>query len=182
MFNTLDKEKSKTIAMEGNEPDQSNQPPHCAIWKPPPWPILKVNSNDAIFLEQNLVGVVLEMGGGLALFCIDTMFQEEDAFFEYAILKTRTANRRSRSSDRVSFHSDASLIGLIVEDLGFVRISHYSKNWLCFALKIRGILRFLLRSVRYLILHLLFEDFEREEISVTSGARRRIKELSFCEK
>jgi len=26
----------------------------------------------------------------------------------------------------------------------------------------------------------LFEDFDREEISVISGARRRIKELSFC--
>nr|POE45733.1 hypothetical protein CFP56_46505 [Quercus suber] len=93
MVNTPDKEKSTTTAMEGNEPDQSNQPPHYAIWKPPPWLILRVNSDDAIFLEQNSVGVVLEMGGGLALFwrssidviveglgttCINTMFQEED--------------------------------------------------------------------------------------------------------
>nr|POF07297.1 hypothetical protein CFP56_45438 [Quercus suber] len=91
-FNMV-KEKSATTAMEGNELDQSNQPPHHAIWKPPPWPILKVNSDVAIFLEQNSVGVVLEMGGGLALLwrltidvivegsgttCIDTMFQEED--------------------------------------------------------------------------------------------------------
>ena len=79
--------------MKGNEPDQSNQPPHRAIWKPPPWPILKVNSDDAIFREQNFVDVVLDMGGGLVLFWrstinviveglgtnyIDTMFQEED--------------------------------------------------------------------------------------------------------
>nr|POE69123.1 hypothetical protein CFP56_70692 [Quercus suber] len=56
-------------------------------------PILKVNSNDAIFREQNSVDVVLDMGGGLVLFWrstidvivegsgtnyIDTMFQEED--------------------------------------------------------------------------------------------------------
>ena len=50
--------------MKSNEPDQSNQPPHRAIWKPPPWPILKVNSDDAIFREQNFVDVVLDMGGG----------------------------------------------------------------------------------------------------------------------
>ena len=82
-----------TTTMKGNEPDQSNQPPHRAIWKPPPWPILKVNSDDAIFREQNSVDVVLDMGGGLVLFqrstidvieeglstnYIDTMFQEED--------------------------------------------------------------------------------------------------------
>ena len=41
----------------GNELDQSNQPPHRAIWKPPPRPILKVNSDDDIFREQNSVGV-----------------------------------------------------------------------------------------------------------------------------
>ena len=43
--------------MKGNEPDQSNQPSHYAIWKPPPWLFLKVNSDDAIFQEQNFVGV-----------------------------------------------------------------------------------------------------------------------------
>ena len=79
--------------MKVNEPNQSNQPPYRAIWKPPPWPILKVNSNDAIFWEQNSVDVVLDMGGGLVLFWrstidiivegsstnyIDTIFQEED--------------------------------------------------------------------------------------------------------
>ena len=93
MVNIPDKEKSSTIAMKGNELDKSNQPPHRAIWKPPPWPILRVNSNDANFREQNSVGVVLDMGGGLVLFWrstideivegsgtyyIDTMFQEED--------------------------------------------------------------------------------------------------------
>ena len=57
MVNILDKEKISITAMKGNELDQSNQPPHCAIWKPPPWPILKVNFDDAIFLEQNYVGV-----------------------------------------------------------------------------------------------------------------------------
>ena len=81
------------IVMKGNELDKSNQPPHRAIWKPPPWPILKVNSNDANFREQNSMGVVLDMGGGLVLFWrstideivegsatyyINTMFQEED--------------------------------------------------------------------------------------------------------
>ena len=93
MVNIPDKEKSTTATMKGNEPDQSNQPPHRAIWKPPPWSILKVNSVDAIFREQNYVDVVLDMGGGLVLFWrstidiiveglgtnyIDTMFQEED--------------------------------------------------------------------------------------------------------
>ena len=93
MVNIPDKEKSTTATMKGNEPDQSNQPPHRAIWKPPPWPILKVNSDDAIFREQNSVDVVLDMGGGLVLFWrstidvimegsgtnyIDTMFQEKD--------------------------------------------------------------------------------------------------------
>ena len=92
MVNIPNKEKSATT-MKSNEPDQSNQPPHRAIWKPPPWPILKVNSDDAIFREQNFVDVVLDMGGGLVLFWrstinvivegsstnyIDTMFQEED--------------------------------------------------------------------------------------------------------
>ena len=57
MVNISDKEKLSTTAIKGNEPDRSNQPPHRAIWKPPPWPILKVNSNDAIFREQNSVGV-----------------------------------------------------------------------------------------------------------------------------
>ena len=93
MVNILDKEKSATTTKKGNELDKSNQPPHCAIWKPPPWLILKVNSDDAIFQEQNSVDVVLDMGGGLVLFWrstidviveglgtyyIDTMFQEED--------------------------------------------------------------------------------------------------------
>ena len=93
MVNIPGKEKNATTTMKGNEPDQSNQPPHHAIWKPPPWPILKVNSDDAIFREQNSVDVVLDMGGGLVLFWrstidvivegsgtnyIDTMFQEED--------------------------------------------------------------------------------------------------------
>ena len=50
-------EKISTTTMKGNESDQFNQPPHRAIWKPPPWPILKVNSDDAIFREQNFVGV-----------------------------------------------------------------------------------------------------------------------------
>ena len=68
MVNIPDKEKSATTTMKGNEQDQSNQPPHCAIWKPSPWPILKVNSDDAIFWEQNSVDVVLDMGGGLVLF------------------------------------------------------------------------------------------------------------------
>ena len=68
MVNIPDKEKSATTTMKGNEPDQSNQPPHRAIWKPPSWPILKVNSNDAIFQEQNSVDVVLDMGGGLCCF------------------------------------------------------------------------------------------------------------------
>ena len=31
MVNIPDKEKSTTTTMKGNEPDQSNQPPHCAI-------------------------------------------------------------------------------------------------------------------------------------------------------
>ena len=68
MINIPDKGKSATTTMKGNEPDQSNQPPHCAIWKPTPWLILKVNSDDAIFWEQNSVDVVLDMGGGLVLF------------------------------------------------------------------------------------------------------------------
>jgi len=42
MVNIPDKEKISTTAMKGNEPDQSNQPPYCAIWKPLPWPLLKV--------------------------------------------------------------------------------------------------------------------------------------------
>ena len=89
----IHKEKSATTTMKGNEPDQSDQPPHRAIWKPPPWLILKVNSDDAIFQEQNSVDVVLDIGGGLVLFWrstidvivegpgtnyINTMFQEED--------------------------------------------------------------------------------------------------------
>uniref|UniRef100_A0A7N2MCJ0 Uncharacterized protein n=1 Tax=Quercus lobata TaxID=97700 RepID=A0A7N2MCJ0_QUELO len=93
IVNIPDKEKSATTTMKGNEPDKSNQPLHRAIWKPPPWLILKVNSDDAIFWEQNSVDVVLDMGGGLVLFWrstidvivegsgtnyIDTMFQEED--------------------------------------------------------------------------------------------------------
>ena len=49
MVNIPEKEKSAITTMKGNEPDQSNQPPHRAIWKPPPWPILNVNSDDAIF-------------------------------------------------------------------------------------------------------------------------------------
>ena len=57
MVNIPDKEKILTTAMKGNEPDQSNQPSHYAIWKPPPWLFLKVNSDDAIFQEQNFVGV-----------------------------------------------------------------------------------------------------------------------------
>nr|POE50860.1 hypothetical protein CFP56_35758 [Quercus suber] len=92
MVNIPDKEKSATTTMKGNEPVQSDQPPHHAIWKPPPWPILKVNSNDAIFREQNSMDFVLDIGGGLVLFWrsttdvimegsgtnyIDTMFQEE---------------------------------------------------------------------------------------------------------
>ena len=36
MVNISDKEKLSTIAIKGNEPNQSNQPPHHAIWKPPP--------------------------------------------------------------------------------------------------------------------------------------------------
>ena len=82
-----------TTTMKGNEPDQSNQPPHRAIWKSTSWLILMVNSDDAIFQEQNYVDVVLDMGGGLVLFWkltidvivegsgtnyIDTIFQEED--------------------------------------------------------------------------------------------------------
>ena len=61
MVNIPDKEKSTTTTMKGNEPDQSNQPPHRAIWKPPPWPILKVNFDDAIFRERNSVDVVLDV-------------------------------------------------------------------------------------------------------------------------
>ena len=57
MADILDKEKISTTEMKVNELDQSNQPLHCAIWKPPPWLILKVNSDDAIFREQNSVGV-----------------------------------------------------------------------------------------------------------------------------
>ena len=60
MFNAVNisnKEKLLTTAIRGNEPNQSNWPPHCAIWKPPPWPILKVNFNGAMFLEQISVGV-----------------------------------------------------------------------------------------------------------------------------
>ena len=68
MVNIPDKEKSATTTMKANEPDQSNQPPHRAIWKPPLRLILKVNSDDAIFSEQNSVDVVLDMGGGLVLF------------------------------------------------------------------------------------------------------------------
>ena len=64
----IHKEKSATTTMKGNEPDQSNQPPHRAIWKPPPWPILKVTSDNAIFREQKFVDVVLDIGGGLVLF------------------------------------------------------------------------------------------------------------------
>ena len=56
--NILDKEKlSTTTTIRGNESDQSNRPPHPAIWKPPPWPILKVNFDGAIFQEQNFVGM-----------------------------------------------------------------------------------------------------------------------------
>ena len=60
MFNAINisnKEKFSTTAIRSNEPYQSNRPPHCAIWKPPPWPILKVNFDGAIFQEQNSVGV-----------------------------------------------------------------------------------------------------------------------------
>ena len=89
----IHKEKSATTTMKGNEPDQSDQPPHRAIWKPPPWPILKVTSDNAIFWEQKSVDVVLDIGGGLVLFWrstidvivegpgtnyINIMFQEED--------------------------------------------------------------------------------------------------------
>ena len=56
-INILDNEKLSTTAIRGNESDQSNRPPHPAIWKPPPWPILKVNFDGAIFQEQNFVGV-----------------------------------------------------------------------------------------------------------------------------
>ena len=56
-INILDKEKLLTTAIRGNEPDQSNRPPHNAIWKPPPWLILKVNFGGAIFREQNSLGV-----------------------------------------------------------------------------------------------------------------------------
>nr|POF11885.1 hypothetical protein CFP56_44959 [Quercus suber] len=73
MVNNPDKEKSATTTMNGNEPDQFDQSPHHAIWKPPPWPILKVNSDDAIFREQNPVDVVLDMGGGLVLFWRSTI-------------------------------------------------------------------------------------------------------------
>jgi len=51
------RKKSQQQQLGGHELDQSNQPPHRAIWKPPPWPILKVNFDGAIFLEQNYVGV-----------------------------------------------------------------------------------------------------------------------------
>ena len=93
MVNIPDKEKCATTTMKGNEPDQSDQPPHRAIQKPPPWPILKVTSDNAIFREQKSVDVVLDIGGGLVLFWrstidvivegsgtnyINTMFQEED--------------------------------------------------------------------------------------------------------
>ena len=60
MFNVVkisDKEKLLKTAIRGNESDQSNWPPHCAIWKLPPWPILKVNFNGAMFREQILMGV-----------------------------------------------------------------------------------------------------------------------------
>ena len=60
MFNVVnisDKEKLLKTAIRGNEPDQSNRPPHNAIWKPPSWPILKVNFGGAIFREQNSLGV-----------------------------------------------------------------------------------------------------------------------------
>ena len=60
MVNIPDKKKSTTTTMKGNVLDQSNQPPHRAIWKPPPWPILKVNSTDVIFREQNFMDVVLD--------------------------------------------------------------------------------------------------------------------------
>ena len=73
MVNILDNEKSATTTMKGNKPDQSNQPPHRTIWKPPPRPILKVNSDDAIFRKQNSVDVVLDMGGGLVLFWRSTI-------------------------------------------------------------------------------------------------------------
>ena len=56
-INILDEEKLLTTAIRGNEPDQSNRPPHCAIWKPPPWPILKVNFDGAMFREKISVGV-----------------------------------------------------------------------------------------------------------------------------
>ena len=56
-INILDKEKLSTIAIKGNEPDQSNWPPYRAIWEPPSWPILKVNFDGTIFREQNSVGV-----------------------------------------------------------------------------------------------------------------------------
>lgn len=86
-------EGSSKTTMNGNELDKSNQPLFRAICKSPPWSILKVNSNDANFREQNSVDVVLDMGGGLVLIWrstideivkgsgtnyIDTMFQEED--------------------------------------------------------------------------------------------------------
>ena len=60
MFNAVNisnKEKLLTTAIRGNESDRSNWPPHYAIWKPPPWPILKVNFNGAMFREQISVGV-----------------------------------------------------------------------------------------------------------------------------
>nr|POF25840.1 hypothetical protein CFP56_69431 [Quercus suber] len=50
----------QSTTMKGNELDKSNQPPHLAIWKPPPWPILKVNFDDANFQEKNYVVFLAE--------------------------------------------------------------------------------------------------------------------------
>nr|POF23155.1 hypothetical protein CFP56_63617 [Quercus suber] len=72
-INIPDKEKLSTTAIRGNEPDQSNQPSHRAIRKPPQCPILKVNFDGAILREQNfvVVGVVTRNDKGQVVTSMD---------------------------------------------------------------------------------------------------------------
>ena len=82
--------------MKGNEPDQSNQPSHYAISKPPPWPFLKVNSDDAIFQEQNSVGVGVVIrdikGQGIAF------MDEKITLFSVMVWKIWTHRNRVRTN------------------------------------------------------------------------------------
>ena len=95
MVNILDNEKLSTTTIRGNEPDQSNQPPHHAIWKPPPWPILKVNFDDTIFQQQNSVGVgvVIRDAKGQVIASMDEKITLPSSFTTMDLIATKRALR-----------------------------------------------------------------------------------------